>query len=455
MNPEPGLSLWKPYRPAADTPWNLRRVVHLHRRAGFAAPWSVLERDLKETPELAVDRLLAGGRNEESSAFESLSRTIAEAAIASGNPARLKAWWFYRMLLSPDPLGERLALMWHNHFATSNLKVEDLALMREQNEMFRRHARGPFSQLLEKVVKHPAMLLWLDADANRAGHPNENLARELMELFTLGIGHYTETDVKEAARAVTGWTVSKNRFEFSEARHDRGQKTILGEAGPLTGDELLEILGDHPATARRLAWRIGHTFFGENIIGQAELSQLAEGLRSHQRDIAWALKTVLHSELFFSERNLRSKVVGPVEWIVGILKSLEQCEPLASTLQLADWSGRMGQDLFYPPNVGGWNEGRSWLASRNIIARANFAEALVQGQLWHPAKPPRFEALAEKHNPSVGIEEQIAWFARVLLGEAPDSLVNELLAAAMKAPPEKRLEPAIALLLAHPQSQLG
>jgi uncharacterized protein (DUF1800 family) len=452
MNPENGLSLWKPYRPTAEAPWNLERVVHLHRRAAFAAPWPVLERDLAGTPEEAVDRLLEGGKDE---SFESLSRTIGDAALASDNPARLKAWWMYRMIVSPDPLGERLTLMWHNHFATSNLKVQDLALMREQNELFRRHARGPFSQLLKAVVKHPAMLTWLDADANRAGHPNENLARELMELFTLGIDNYTETDVKQSARALTGWTVAKGRFEFSEARHDNGEKTILGRTEAFDGDHLLEHLLSHPATAARLAWRICQTFFGENVAGQAELSQLAEGLRSHQLDVGWALKIVLHSELFFSEKNLRSQVIGPAQWIVGSLRALEQCNPPASTLGLADWSQRMGQDLFYPPNVGGWNGGRSWLASRNIIARSNYAHALAEGKLWHSPQPPSFEALVEKHNQGGRLEEQIAWFAKLLLGRASQVFVDEILTAAKDSPSKAQLSTAIACLLAHPQSHLG
>ena len=130
-----------------------------------------------------------------------MARIIGDAACASNDADRLKAWWLYRMLLSPDPLGERLTLLWHNHFATSNRKVQDLVFMREQNELLRKHALAPFGELLAAVVKHPAMLVWLDADSNRAGHPNENLARELMELFTLGIGHYTEADVQAAARA--------------------------------------------------------------------------------------------------------------------------------------------------------------------------------------------------------------------------------------------------------------
>ena len=164
------------------------------------------------------------------------------------------------MLFGPDPLTERLALMWHNHFATSNLKVGNLAFMRRQNELFRQLGRRPFGELLEAVLHDPAMLIWLDAPSNRKGHPNENLARELMELFSLGIGHYTEHDVKEAARALTGWRVENEVFAETAARHDDGEKTILGKTGRWKGDDLVRMVLEHPATSRRLAWRICELF---------------------------------------------------------------------------------------------------------------------------------------------------------------------------------------------------
>src|ERR1700722_9547593 len=189
--------LWKPYTRGPGAPWNLRRVVHLHRRAGFAATWSELQRDLKDGPRKSIDRLLAGSARAEGvpTDFAFVADTLAERAAESerraigvplrafpGNPARLKAWWLYRMFHGPDPLGERLTLMWHDHFATSNAKVRNLAAMRRQNELFRKHGRGPFAELLKAVVADPALLIWLDAPANRKGQPNENLSREFMEL---------------------------------------------------------------------------------------------------------------------------------------------------------------------------------------------------------------------------------------------------------------------------------
>src|SRR5262245_56694354 len=206
---------WAVYVPSKEVPWDLRRVVHLHRRAGFGATWQEIQRDLKDGPKASIDRLLQGKARSQgiSETFEKDAAALADAAVGSGDavgsegPERLKGWWVYRMLFGPDPLTERLALMWHSHFATSNLKINDLAAMRRQNELFRKYARAPFADLLNAAVRDPALLLFLDAPDNRKGHPNENLARELMELFTLGIGHYTEQDVKEAARALTGWRV--------------------------------------------------------------------------------------------------------------------------------------------------------------------------------------------------------------------------------------------------------
>jgi uncharacterized protein (DUF1800 family) len=230
-------------------------VVHLHRRAGFAATWSEIQRDLKDGPKASIDRLLQGQTRGQGvpQGFPRHADTSAELAVEAGGPARLKAWWVYRLLHGPDPLGERLTLLWHNHFATSNVKVKSLAAMRQQNEIFREHARAPFGKLLNAVVRDPALLLWLDAEANRKGRPNENLARELMELFTLGIGHYTETDVKEAACALTGWTVVRGDFTERPADHDDGAKTILGHRGRWKGDDLIRILLAQPATARRRA----------------------------------------------------------------------------------------------------------------------------------------------------------------------------------------------------------
>jgi uncharacterized protein (DUF1800 family) len=449
---------WEAYEPSDASPWNRRRVVHLHRRAGFGAPWSQIERDLADGPQASIDRLLAGKSSAKpaSEGFDEMSRVIAEAALASENPNRLKAWWLYRLLVSPDPLTERLTLTWHNHFATSNRKVQNLKLMHEQNEILRKHARSQFGDLLSAVVKHPAMLLWLDADSNRAGHPNENLARELMELFTLGIGEYQENDVKEAARALTGWAVVSDKFEVRTQRHDDGTKTVLDNSEVRTGDDLLALLVSRAATSQRIAWRLCRTFFGENVVDEAAQEELAAGLREKQFDIGWAVERIVRSRLFFSEANIGSRVAGPVDYVVSTLRALECADPPPSTLVLAEWVTRIGQDLFYPPNVGGWGEGRAWLSSQAFVARANFAQALVSGQLARPAVPPDLAQLAARHGASGDAAAALAWFAELFWGHAPEGAVAGFAPATSSDGGVNGtvLNAAVARLLARPEAQL-
>ena len=366
---------WAPYQGGPASPWNRGRVVHLHRRAGFAASWQEIERDLKDGPQVSIARVLDGKVRQDSAPkdFSAVRAAMADAAITADHPDRLKAWWVHRMLCGPDPLGERLTLLWHDHFATSNQKVNDLSAMRRQNAVLRELARAPFGELLNAAVRDPAMLVWLDAPANRKGHPNENLARELMELFSLGIGNYTEGDVKEAARSLTGWTVVDGVFREARDEHDAGEKTIFGRKANWTGSDLIKALVDMPATSLRLARRLCGLFFGEAGPDESAMRDLAAGLREQQLDVGWGVATVLRSSAFFGDANIGTRVLSPVEYIAGATIALGQASDPPSTLVLADWNARLGQDLFYPPNVGGWLGGRSWLSSRSLVGRANFA----------------------------------------------------------------------------------
>jgi uncharacterized protein (DUF1800 family) len=205
---------------------------------------------------------------------------------------------------------------------------------------------------LNAVVRDPALLEYLDAPANRKGHPNENLARELMELFTLGIDNYAETDVKAAARCLTGWSVAEDKFVEHPVRHDDGEKTLLGKSGQLNGTDLVNHLLQQPATAERLVAKLVKEFFGEKACAPEAAKELANGLRERDLDIAWAVEIVLRSRLFFSEANIRSRVTSPAEVIAGSAKALGLFDTAPSTLALAEWSAHMGQDLFDPPNVG-------------------------------------------------------------------------------------------------------
>ena len=393
------MNSWKPYVPSPELPWNFQRAKHLHRRASFGATWSELNRDVKDGVDAAVNRLLSG-RSRESGLredFDEIAKIIGDNAVGSNDANRLKAWWLFRICFTNDPLQEKLTLLWHNHFATSNLKVRNLLLMRNQNDLFRKNAQAKFGVLLHEVLRDPAMLIWLDANSNRKGTPNENLARELMELFTLGVGHYSEDDVKESARALTGWSAKQTDVRFRKEWHDAGQKTILGKTKRFDADSLADLLLTHEATSRRLAWRLCDLFMGENFVSVKALDELANGLRKHQLDIGWAVEKILRSELFFSDANIATRVSSPVEFMVNAVRCLELLEVPPSTLVLAEWCSRLGQDLFYPPNVGGWNGGRSWLTSRTIVGRSNFAAALVAGELFSHAIPPNLQAFAERH----------------------------------------------------------
>jgi uncharacterized protein (DUF1800 family) len=445
----PETDLWARYAPDTKAPWDLRRVVHLHRRAGFAATWDELQRDLKDGPSAAVDRLLAGKASAHSPAeFETTSNLLADSAVAAGEIGRLKAWWFFRMLFGPDPLGEKLTLLWHDHFATANAKVQDAGLMRRQNDTLREHARDKFGDLLNAAVREPALLQFLDAPANRKGHPNENLGRELMELFTIGAGSFSEADVKEAARCLTGWTVEEGNFSEAAARHDDGEKTVLGKTGKWKGSDLVKILLDRPETADRIVFKLGKALFGEKALPADAAKALAAGLRERNLDVAWAVESILRSRLFFADANLRTRVIGPVEFVVGSARALGIFDPAPSTLALADWSGRAGQDLFDPPNVGGWPGGRAWIHTRSMIARANFASALLSGP--NAGRPTAYDpaAAAEKHGFGGEANGVLTFHHRLLFGtDPPDAVRRRADGADLRA--------AVGMLLSSPAGQLG
>ncbi|MCA9125671.1 MAG: DUF1800 domain-containing protein [Planctomycetales bacterium] len=389
---------WQRYTPTTDEPWNLSRANHLHRRASFGATWGELQRDVDDGWEASVGRLLTGtsrqyGQRED---FESISRIIGESAVAGGDASRLKAWWLFRILFTPDPLQEKLALLWHDHFATSNRKVQNLRLMQQQNELFRSRASAKFGHLLHEIVKDPAMLVWLDAGLNQKSQPNENLSRELMELFTLGVGNYAESDVQEAARALTGWRIRNMKAEYNMERHDQGELAILGVVGAFDSEKLCDLLLGQDATSRRLAGTLCDLFMGEDVADAEAIDELSLGLKRNDLSIQWAVETILCSQLFFSDANIGSRVSSPVEFTATAIRSLEMLDNPPSTLVLAEWCSRLGQDLFYPPNVSGWNGGRAWLTSRTVVGRSNFAAAMVTGQLRVPSTTVEWSPSVEK-----------------------------------------------------------
>jgi uncharacterized protein (DUF1800 family) len=312
--------------------------------------------------------------------------------------------------------------------------------------------------MLNAVVRDPALLVWLDAQANVKGRPNENLARELMELFTLGIGHYTEADVREAARALTGWTVVKGKFHEDPRRHDGGEKTILKRRGRFKGGDLVKLLLEHPATSVRLAWRLCDSFMGERAVDPAGVRALAAELRAHGLDVGWGVETLLRSRAFFAEGNLGTRVQGPVDYLVGAVRALELLDPSPNTLVLAELAGKLGHKLFYPPDVGGWAGGRTWITTRSLIGRANFASGLLEGEPVGLPGPADVLALARRHGRAGDLESALGFFADLLLGGSPDRAWRARLVKALG--PKATLDAgtarrAVALILSCPEAQLA
>jgi uncharacterized protein (DUF1800 family) len=380
--------------------------------------------------------------------FDTTAGVLAGSAADSADIRRLRGSWFYRFVFGPDPLRERLALFWHSHFATGYAKVQDVVAMWGQNALFRRLGRAPFADLLNAAVRDPALMVYLDAQTNRRGHPNQNLARELMELFTLGIGNYTEQDVREAARALTGWTVSDGHFAEAPDDHDAGDKTILGRRGRWTGSDLVRILLEYPATATRLATRLCGLFFGEQAVAADAVRSLADGLRQRRLDVSWAVETILRSGRFYGAANLRNRILAPAEFAAGATRALELFDPATSTLVLADWSARLGQDLFDPPNVGGWPGGRDWISPRTMIVRANCVTALLGGIDAGRARAYDPTALARRHGARTDIDSVVAFHHRLLFGTEP---TPERLRQMRGLP----VLQAVGVLLTSPEAQLG
>jgi uncharacterized protein (DUF1800 family) len=289
----------------------------------------------------------------------------------------LRAWWMEEMLATPSPLTERLTLFWHNHFVSSQQKVRVTRLMYAQNALLRANALGNFGTLLHAVSKDPAMLIYLDGVQNRRGQPNENFAREVMELFTLGEGHYSEQDIKEAARAFTGWSLNRETGEyvFRPAIHDNGSKSVLGRTGNFDGDAVLDILLARPETAETITAKLWREFVSPEPDAR-EVKRIAKGFRDSGYDIKVVLRGLLLSDAFWAAQNRGTLVKSPVEFVVGTLRQLEVAP--ASGLPFALLSAGMGQNLYSPANVKGWPGGDAWIDTSTLLARKQFIDRLAR-----------------------------------------------------------------------------
>lgn len=367
---------WAPYTPTAADPWDLKKVGHLHRRAGFGASHDELLRDLKDGPEAALDRVLHGGTDPDADAASDY--LASERSLPAGaDTEALAAWWLDRILRTPHPLREKITLFWHGHFATSHTKVRNARLMLGQYRLLARYALGDFRELLRQMATDPAMLVWLDGAGSVAGKPNENYARELMELFSLGIGHYTEADIREAARAFTGWDVRGGVAVLNDKRHDAGEKVVFGKKGKFGPDDITKLVLERQESPRFVCARLYRYLVAETAEPTpALLDPLAEKYAASGFDTGKLVETILRSRHFFSAAAYRQKVKSPVEFAVGIVRGLggsAAAQPLAAALE------PMGQVLFAPPSVKGWDGGTAWLNAQTLLARQNLALRLTGG----------------------------------------------------------------------------
>lgn len=294
-----------------------------------------------------------------------------------------QAWWFDRMASTSAPLREKMTLFWHDHFATSIQKVRQPGLMVAQNELFRRHALGSFRDLTQAVLLDPAMMLYLDTQNSRKGKPNENFAREVMELFTLGEGNYTEEDIREAARAFTGYQLNRFTGGVTHARRqwDDGSKTIFGKTGAFDGKAVIDLLFEQPAAAPFISRKIWEFFVYEKPSSPA-VDALAATLRKADFRIAPLLREIFLSQEFYSESAIRSQIKSPVQFLVQLLKQLEIARPPAGFPITAQQ--QLGQVLFLPPNVAGWDWGQAWINTNTLLTRYNLAGFITKGAGTEP-----------------------------------------------------------------------
>ena len=407
--------------PINTSDWNYDFAAHLLERAGFGGTPEDIQALAKMTPKQAVARLVrfegtdAGNLPpfDESGvhdpglepfppsrpAVTDLAKEKGEALGIKVKPAgnrrlqpvvdeffywlrasaletnRVAYWWANRMLASPQPLREKMALFWHGHFASNEAKVRDYRKLLAQLELFQKQGLGNFRDLTVAVAQGPAMLAFLDAGVNIKGASNENFAREIMELFTMGVGHYTEKDIREAARAFTGWNYVDVKFVVNKDQHDDGEKTFLGHTGRFDGVDVIDIIMQQPATADFIAGKIYRYFVRQDLSPELQ-KQLGTVLRQNKYEITPLMEKIFLSRDFYSAASVGTRIPSPVELAVSTYKKLGQKSiPGVPDFNLV--TGALGQQLFQPPTVAGWAQGQSWITPGLLLERANFARDVL------------------------------------------------------------------------------
>ncbi|OHE79627.1 MAG: hypothetical protein A2107_15450, partial [Verrucomicrobia bacterium GWF2_62_7] len=318
-------SAWARYEPDARRPWNLALVGHLYRRAAFGATWDQLQRALADGPQRTIDGLLRP--RADVAAFNRQYDEYETPPNDENSSSELRAWWLQRMIRTPHPLLEKMTLFWHGHFAVNAAKVNSARATQRHLQLLRSHALGSFRAMLLGIVRDAAMFLSLDAKANRKAFPNEDFARWLMETFTLGPGRCSDRDVREAARAFSGWFVLQNELRFIERERDPETKRILGQEGRFTSDDVARILLEQPATAQMIVRKLYRWLISETAEPDARLiAPLGESFAKNH-DVLQLVETMLRSNIFFSAAAYRQRMKSPVEFSLGIIKGLEEAVP--------------------------------------------------------------------------------------------------------------------------------
>ena len=378
-------------------------MAHLMRRAGFGARRQELETRVARGYEATVEDLLHPGDD------GYLDKDIIDRYYIDIDDSRqadsTNAWWLYRMINTRHPLEEKMTLFWHGLFATAYEKIENGRAVHSQIDMFRRHCLGNFRTLLLALSRDPAMIIWLDNNTNHKDAPNENYGRELLELFSMGVGNYTEEDVKECARAFTGWTIPNFiprypwgafplGFEYRPEDHDDSEKTFLGETGRFNGEDIIDIIVRQPATGRFVAEKLYHFFVSDDPAPEQAIDTLAAAYFQSDGDIRSVMRELLLSD-FFREARF-AKVKAPVELVAGVLRLVQDFQEPKPGLVETVWESKyMGQELLNPPTVEGWHTGKEWIDSGSLVNRVNFAADQV-GNLEHPGIRDIIDRIAQR-----------------------------------------------------------
>ncbi len=363
---------WAEYVPDAQRPWTLAWAGHLLRRAAFGGDWSRLQQALESGPKVAVDRLVRP--QQDVGSFERSMSADEQAVARASGVASLRAWWLRRMVHSPHPLQEKMTLFWHSHFGVSSSRVGESQLMLRHVQTLRENALGSYRALLEAAASDPAVLLSVGADRSRKVQPNENFIRQLMEQYSVGPGHYGDEDVREAARAFTGWSVLRGRLRYLAHEHDEGPKRVLGSTGDWEAKDIVRIVLEQPATPRLIARKLYRWLVSESDEPSADLLDPLVAMLASQYDVGEVVETILRSNLFYSEKAYRRCVKSPVAFGLGLALGLDgnvATSPLGAAL------AALGQDLYNPPTTQGWVGGARWINAITMLRRERLAKDML------------------------------------------------------------------------------